>query len=140
MAPTLQPIYTIDNCSPAYQLNWAVSLFGNQALPNPGPCVELAKPLLEQDGVRILEYRHLSAKVLALLISTKPSVSPARLLRVLKGRLQYAICEGQAKCFDAITGSKRGIRETRSDRTVRTCSWRNPTSISLRFATPRTGN
>jgi REP element-mobilizing transposase RayT len=95
----LEPIYTTDNCNPAYQLNWAVSLFANQSFPEATTWVESVRSKLENDGVRILEFRPLSEKVLALLLSTKPTVDPAKLLQVSKGRLQYAIRETHPRVF-----------------------------------------
>lgn len=94
-----QPIYSADQCAVAWQLNWAVSLFANAALPDIHPAVETVRPLLEDDGVRILEYRTPSSKVVEFLLSTKPPVAPARLLQVLKGRLQHAVRAVAPKVF-----------------------------------------
>lgn len=85
------PIYTRENCNPAYQLNWAISLFGNDALPDIACRHDAVSNLLESDGIRILEQRLRSSSVLLFLVSTTPDVAPSRILQRLKGRIQHAI-------------------------------------------------
>jgi hypothetical protein len=94
-----EPIYTAENCAAAYQLNWAVSLFGNDRLPSPAAWLEPLRGILEGEGLRILEHRSPSPKVLQFFVSTRPGTAPSDLLRLLKGRLQYAIREEQPKAF-----------------------------------------
>jgi hypothetical protein len=52
-----QPIYTAENCTPAYQFRWSLSLFANIALPAPDVWLDPLKTLVERDGVRLLEYQ-----------------------------------------------------------------------------------
>jgi REP element-mobilizing transposase RayT len=111
------PIYSAENCSAAYQLNWAVSLFGNLPLPRFEAWAESVCLLLETDGVRILRHRAPSPKVWEFFISTKPDVSPARLLQVLKGRAQHAMRADVPKAFrrnyrlESVGSAKRDVIE-----------------------------
>ena len=95
----MDPIYTPENTSFAFQLNWAVTLFARQGFPVLDPHVASLRPTWEADGLRVLEHRLRSAKVAYFLVSTKPHVSPQSLLRVLKGRLQHAIRDQAPKAF-----------------------------------------
>ena len=49
------PIYTLENCKAAYQLNWALSLFWHDS---PRDCLWLADLMksTEPDGVRIFSF------------------------------------------------------------------------------------
>jgi hypothetical protein len=96
---TPEAIYTAANCAPAYQLNWAVSLFGTDRLPAPHTWLEPVRPVLAADGLRLLEHRTPSDRVLQFLVSTTPPTAPADLLRLLKGRLQYALRAERPKAF-----------------------------------------
>lgn len=82
------PIYTHDNCRPAYQLRWSLALFANQALPP----VESWRPVLsaavERDHVRLLDVTVRDNRLLFLL-STTPAVIPQAIVKSVKGRLQH---------------------------------------------------
>src|SRR2546422_821328 len=93
------PIYTARNCSPAYQLNWAISLFGHAGLPSPASWLESVRSLLEGDGVRVLEHCLGSPGALLFLVSTKSDIAPCRILQRLKGRIQYAIRATKPRAF-----------------------------------------
>jgi REP element-mobilizing transposase RayT len=87
----VQPIYTLANTTPAYQLNWSVSLFGRAALPPSAGWLEQLRRDTERDGVRILEFRGLQANVGQFFVSTRPTSSPSDIVRSVKGRLQYLL-------------------------------------------------
>ena len=87
----MQPLYTPENCQPAYQLNWSVSLFGKVEFPAQAAWLEALRVATEADGVRILECRAPSAAVMQFFVSTQPRVSPAEIVRSIKGRWQYIL-------------------------------------------------
>ncbi|MBM4076478.1 MAG: hypothetical protein FJ267_12665, partial [Planctomycetes bacterium] len=87
----IKPIHTDESCSAAYQLNWALSLFGHSILPGPSHWLEEIQPALEADGVHILEAHSRHPDVLLFFVSTKPALSPSEIVRFVKGRVQYAI-------------------------------------------------
>jgi len=87
----MDPLYTIDNTTPAFQLNWSVSLFGRGALPPSSDWLDQLRMVTEPDGVRILEFRSMQANVGQFLVSTRPQSSPSQIVRSLKGRWQYLI-------------------------------------------------
>jgi REP element-mobilizing transposase RayT len=89
MSP-LVPIYTLENCRTAYQLNWSLSIFWLQP-PSPVTWLEALQMATEPDGVRVLNHRFAGDKLSQFLVSTKPEVSPHALVRSVKGRLQYLL-------------------------------------------------
>src|SRR5437763_660620 len=89
--PQLAPLYTAANCQVAYQLNWSLSVFGRASLPAEQQWIEELKAAVEPDGVRVLERRLVRPNVLQFFLSTRPDVSPADVLRSIKGRLQYLV-------------------------------------------------
>lgn len=93
------PLYTSENCHPAYQLNWAISLFVNEVLAEPPDWLEGVRTRLETDGVRILEYHPLPSRTLQFLLSTRPDLAPSSILRLLKGRTQYALRARRPRAF-----------------------------------------
>jgi REP element-mobilizing transposase RayT len=62
------PIYTSENCRPAYQLNWSLSVFWNHALTAADWLSEL-QAATEADGVRVLEHRFARADISQFLVS-----------------------------------------------------------------------
>lgn len=82
------PIYTADNCRPAYQLNWSLSVFASTEFPDSSVWLERLRTLVEPDGVRILEFRALQPHVVQFLVSSTPMVAPAEIIRSIKGRCQ----------------------------------------------------
>ncbi len=95
----MQPIYTIKNTTPAFQLNWSVSLFSKARLPPPSDWLDSLKTATEPDGVRILEFRSLRPNVGQFLVSTLPQFAPSQIIRSLKGRWQYLIRERLPSAF-----------------------------------------
>ena len=93
-----KPIYTSKNCEPAYQLRWSLTLFWRDTAPAPDWLPEL-KPVTESDGVRILEHAQRGPKTSQLLLSTRPHLSPAAIVRSVKGRLQYIVRTDIPKAF-----------------------------------------
>ncbi len=94
----MEPTYTFANTAPAFQLNWALSLFGKVVLPAPN-WLEQLKTDTEPDGVRILEYRSATAHVGQFFVSTKPDVSPEQIIRSVKGRWQHLIRKDYPSIF-----------------------------------------
>jgi len=87
----MTPIYLPENCTPAYQLNWSVALFGRSTFPAPDAWLGALKTATESDGVRILEHRHSAANVTQFFVSTRPNLAPSDIVRSLKGRWQYIL-------------------------------------------------
>jgi len=95
----MEPIYTAENTKAAYQLNWSVALFGATEVPAPTAWLPQLKSAAEPDGVRILECHWPSSKVVQLLISALPPLSPSQIVRSVKGRFQYVIRDKSPKAF-----------------------------------------
>lgn len=93
-----EPFYTHENCRPSFQLNWSLALFWRAAAPTDLWLAEL-KTVLEPDGVRVLSHHAPRERVSQFLVSTKPDVSPADIVRLVKGRLQYIVREECPKAF-----------------------------------------
>ncbi len=88
----LRPVYLPENCSPAYQLNWSLSVFGKDQLASPEPSIiTQLNEALDGDGIRILECNNSHNNAVNFLLSTKPKLSPADIIRLTKGRWQYAM-------------------------------------------------
>ncbi len=92
------PIYTIDTCKPAYQLNWALSLFWHVPVADVAWLSEL-QAATEADGVRVLEHRFVKPGVSQLLVSSRPEVAPHRVVWSVKGRLQHLVRREHPKAF-----------------------------------------
>ncbi len=92
------PIYTNGSCRPAYQLNWALSVFHNGALDT-SPWLNDLKKATEPDGVRILQHRFIKPGVSQFLLSTAPDVAPSQFVRSVKGRLQHLVRDERPKAF-----------------------------------------
>ena len=95
----MEPIYTPKNVVPAYQLNWGLTIYWRD---HPVPDAEWLNPLLaatEPDGVRVLKHRITEGSTSQFFVSTKPHISPSRMIRSVKGRLQYLIRLRQPKAF-----------------------------------------
>jgi REP element-mobilizing transposase RayT len=84
------PIYTSANCRSAYQLNWSLALFWHAPVQDADWLAEL-QATVEPDGVRILEHRFARPGVSQFLLSTRPAVSPHRIVWSVKGRLQHLV-------------------------------------------------
>jgi len=95
----LEPIYTAENCKPAYQLFWSLALFWHAPAPDAAAWLTTLKEAVEPDGVRILEHHQRSPKVSQFLLSNKCTVTPAQVMRSVKGRLQYLVRRDQPKAF-----------------------------------------
>lgn len=93
------PIYTPENCTPAYQLRWSVALFGRQPLPSPDGWRTALAEVLEPDGIRVLECEPREANVCTLLVSTRPNVAPSRIVKHVKGRIQHLLQDHHPRLF-----------------------------------------
>ena len=96
---SIAPLYTADNTRAAYQLNWALSLFANAPFPNSDLWLPGVTTGAERDGVRILEWRYSRMDVVQFFLSTLPAVSPAAVIKSIKGRFQNAIRSEFPKLF-----------------------------------------
>ncbi len=95
----MEPVYTADNTTAAYQLNWSLAIFGKSELPESTNWLDGLKAATESDGVRILSLNVRSENVLQFLISTRPASAPSDCVRSVKGRLQYLIRDLAPKAF-----------------------------------------
>ena len=93
------PIYTAQNVNPAYQLNWGLTVFWRQQPIPESDWLTQLQAATEPDGVRVLKHRTTTDNASQLFVSTKPHVSPAEMIRSVKGRLQYLVREHQSKAF-----------------------------------------
>jgi REP element-mobilizing transposase RayT len=86
-----EPLYAAAHVRVAYQLHWSLTLYLAHPLPEPASWWLPLNDALEPDGVRLLEHRPYEGDSIQLFASTLPHVSPADLLRLVKGRLQYIL-------------------------------------------------
>jgi hypothetical protein len=82
------PIYTVENCTPAYQLAWSYSAFWREP-PASDVWLSELQAACEPDDIRILQHRFAEPTVSQFLVSTRPHVQPLVLVQRLKGRLQH---------------------------------------------------
>ncbi|HEX7378895.1 MAG TPA: hypothetical protein VF278_17360 [Pirellulales bacterium] len=94
-----EPIYTPDNCKPAYKLNWSLSVFWNAAPPSHESWYSELAAATEADGVRLLEHRLVKGNVSQFLISTRSDAAPSDMARSVKGRLQHLVRQTLPKAF-----------------------------------------
>ena len=87
----MEPIYTADNTTTAFQLNWSLALFCRCELPDPSAWLEELRETKEADGMRILSSHVRSQNTLQFSVSTRPASAPSEIVRSIKGRLQYLI-------------------------------------------------
>ena len=94
-------IYTSENTRTCFRLHWSLALFWRTPVPERTltTCMEDVKPLAEGDGIRILEHCMAGPNVSLFLLSTGPALSPADVVRTMKGRLQHAVRKTQPKAF-----------------------------------------
>src|SRR5262249_1950272 len=92
------PLYTADNCKPAYQLDWSYALFWRSPPANLNWFADL-QPLCEADRVRLLQHEFKPPNVSQFLVSTQPHVTPRLIAQRVKGRLQHLIKSELPKAF-----------------------------------------
>ncbi len=93
------PLYTADNCNPAYQLRWSLALFPHAELPAADAWLDTLKCGTETDCVRVLECHRRAANVWQFLLSTLPTVAPPQIIKSVKGRLQNLVRQTHPKAF-----------------------------------------
>jgi REP element-mobilizing transposase RayT len=93
------PIYTRDNCTPAYQLRWSLTLFSTVDIPPPNTWHNQLADAVERDGVRLLELQYKPPNSHLFLLSTKPAVRPRDIVKSVKGRLQHELQATIPKAF-----------------------------------------
>lgn len=86
----IAPIYTAENCRAAYQLNWALAVFWREPTAESEWLAEL-QSAVESDGIRVLRHRFVRPGVSQFVLSTRPALSPQRLVQLVKGRLQLTL-------------------------------------------------
>jgi len=95
----MEAIYTPENTTAAFQINWSIALFGKTSLPDQTQWLAPLKDATEIDGVRILTSHRQSKNTLQFLVSTRPATTPSDVIRSVKGRLQYIIRDCIPKAF-----------------------------------------
>lgn len=93
------PIYTSENCTPAFQLNWSYALFWHAAAIDDSQWKTALNEVLSPDGIRVLDCFRPQANVTQLLLSTLPDIAPQFLAQRVKGRLQHLIRERIPSAF-----------------------------------------
>jgi REP element-mobilizing transposase RayT len=113
----MTPIYTPHNTVPAYQLNWGLTIFWRDSPIQEDTWLHDLRLATEPDGVRILKHRFATGAASQFFVSSKPHVSPSRLIHSVKGRLQHLLRPQKPKafqrnyCIRSIGESKRCIVE-----------------------------
>jgi REP element-mobilizing transposase RayT len=77
------------SCSRAYQLNWSLSVFGKERLPNPESTFHALREAVLRDELHLLEFYFREPNVVQFLISSQPQSSLSSIIRSIKGRWQY---------------------------------------------------
>ncbi|WP_197454928.1 transposase [Stieleria varia] len=95
----MEPIYTAENTTTAYQLNWSLALFGKCRFPEQSLWLKDLQAATESDGVRILSSNVRSENTLQFFVSTRPASTPSEIVRSIKGRLQHLIRDQIPKAF-----------------------------------------
>ena len=85
----IQPRYTSNHCSAAYQLNWSLSVFGRESLPSPASSIEALLEAITKDQLKILEFNHKPPNIVQFFVSSLPMANPSDIVRLIKGRWQY---------------------------------------------------
>ena len=85
----IQPRYTSNNCSAAYQLNWSLSVFGRESLPSPASSIEQLREAIAKDHLKILEFNHKPPNIVQYFVSSRSDLNPSDIVRLIKGRWQY---------------------------------------------------
>jgi REP element-mobilizing transposase RayT len=113
----VEPLYTPDNTKPAYQLNWGLTLFWRGDPIAEDVWFADLQRATEPDGVRVIKHKSTTNDASQFFLSTKPRVSPAKLLWSVKGRLQHLVKKQAAKAFQrnysvrSIGSAKRSVVE-----------------------------
>ena len=94
-----KPLYTRENCTAAYQLNWTLSLFAREPLPPTCQWGSSLSHATEPDGVRVLEQGLTKPELVQFFLSSKPDVAPSQIIRSVKGRLQYLLRDRWPRAF-----------------------------------------
>lgn len=94
----MEPIYTAENCTFSCPLQWGLTIFWRLEQKN-NDWLDALGQSLEQDGIRLLSHRWLNGVTCQFAISTKPHVSPSKIVQRVKGRLQYLVREAQPRPF-----------------------------------------
>jgi len=92
------PIYTPESCHPTFRLNWSLSIFWTIPIPDPSWLNGL-RAALQPDSIRILNHMTPRDRVSQFLLGSGPSLSPADVVRLVKGRLQHIIRAVHPKAF-----------------------------------------
>lgn len=82
-------LYTLANCSAAYQLNWSLSVFGRVPFSRDALNLESLNTKLSTDEVKVLESHFRSENVVQFFLSSRPELQPSKIVRVVKGRWAY---------------------------------------------------
>lgn len=85
----IQPRYTSNNCSAAYQLNWSLSVFGRESLPSPAASIQQLREAIAKDHLKILEFNDKLTNIVQFFVSSRSDLNPADIVRLIKGRWQY---------------------------------------------------
>ena len=96
--PSLEPLYTSQNCTFAGPLRWGLTVFWHEPTADAAWLGDL-ESALDPDGVRILGHRFLEPCVSQFSVSTMPTVAPQLLVNRVKGRLQYLLRESRPRAF-----------------------------------------
>jgi REP element-mobilizing transposase RayT len=84
------PIYTPENCCPAYQLDWSLAVFWRKQPAGDDWLKELQQQC-EPDGTRILQHQFGEESTSQFLVSTRPDVAPVLIVQRTKGRLSRLV-------------------------------------------------
>lgn len=87
----IQPRYTSNNCSSAYQLNWSLSIFGRESLSSPASSIEQLREAIAKDHLKLLEFHHKPPNIVQFFVSSRSDLNPSDIVRLIKGRWQYLL-------------------------------------------------
>lgn len=94
----LEPIYTATNTTPAWQLDWVLTVFW-RAAPFADDWLDELRAAVELDGIRLLGHQFVNADRSQFLVSTLPAVKPIEVVHRIKGRLQHFVRKRWPQAF-----------------------------------------
>lgn len=83
---SIEALYTHSNCSAAYQLNWSLSVFGQEPIAHGALDLETLNAELAHDNLKVFELNLCSENVAQFFISSRPESKPSEIVRRVKGR------------------------------------------------------
>lgn len=83
---SIEALYTGSNCTVAYQLNWSLSVYGQEPIAHGALDLEKLNAEIAKDKLKVLEFNFRSENVAQFFISSRPESKPSEIVQRVKGR------------------------------------------------------